>query len=229
MQTGIDHISMFLLGLMGSGHCLGMCGPLVVALPGSYGRWQAHAGYHAGRLITYTAVGAAMGALGRSLAGLASLPPQAPLVWTGRIQLALSLPVALFLLILGLHRMGLLPEPDWMAKAIPQRIPGYGKVMARIVNRDGIRWLLVMGIMLGLLPCGLSYAAFARALAAGGPFRGALMTAVFGLGTLPVLMLLGTGAGILWQRFRLQAEIIAGLIMLGMAASLLVDAWAVIV
>jgi uncharacterized protein len=228
MPPGFDHTSMFLLGLMGSGHCLGMCGPLVIALPGSYARRRAHAIYHAGRLVTYMALGAFFGLLGQGLIGLSVLTPQETLVWAGRIQIAISLPVALFLLILGLHRLGFLREPQWMADAAPQRLPGYRKVLKRVLNKDGIGWLFPMGLMLGLLPCGLSYGAFARALAAGNPSQGALLTALFGLGTLPALMLLGTGAGALWQRFRSQAEIIAGLIMIGMAASMMADLWTAI-
>jgi uncharacterized protein len=225
MQPDFNYMSMFLLGLMGSGHCLGMCGPLVIAFPGSYARQTAHVIYHSGRLITYTLVGAFLGAVGHGLVRLSVLTPQETLVWAGRIQLAISLPVALFLLILGLHRLGFLKEPQWMAEAAPQRLPGYRTVLNRVLNRQGIGWLFPMGLMLGLLPCGLSYGAFARALAAGSPAQGAWMTALFGLGTLPALMLLGTGAGALWQRFRSQAEIIAGLIMIGMAVSLLADLW----
>lgn len=225
MQTGVDHLAMFLLGLTGSGHCLGMCGPLVIALPGSYGRWQAHAIYHAGRLITYSAMGAFLGGIGRGLVHLADFTPHDTLVWTSRIQVAISLPVALFLLLLGLNRVGLLDEPQWMAKASPQRIPGYGSVLKRVLNQDRPRWLFPMGLMLGLLPCGLSYGAFARSLAAGGPGQGALMSALFGLGTLPALMILGTGAGALWRRYRPQAEILAGLIMIAMAALLLAKLW----
>jgi uncharacterized protein len=156
---------------------------------------------------------------------LAVLTPQETLVWAGRMQIAISLPVALFLLVLGLHRLGFLSEPQWMADAAPQRLPGYRTVLKRVLDRQGVGWLFPMGLMLGLLPCGLSYGAFARALAAGSSGRGALMTALFGLGTLPALMLLGTGAGAVWQRYRPQAEIIAGLLMIAMAVSLLADLW----
>ena len=55
---------LFLLGFLGSGHCIGMCGPLVVAFPGQSGRFSAHLCYHGGRLLTYVVIGAVMGALG---------------------------------------------------------------------------------------------------------------------------------------------------------------------
>lgn len=216
---------MFLLGLFGSGHCLGMCGPLIVALPGAYGQWRAHFLYHAGRLFAYTVVGALLGGAGQGLIGLADLPAGESAAWTARLQVMLSLPVAGFLLLFGLHRLGMIPEPAWMAKAMPHKLPGFGLVMRRVLDRRGALWLAAMGAMLGLLPCGLSYGAFARAITAGSVLQGAFWTALFGLGTLPALLLLGGGAATLWQRFRPQAELLAGLIMVGMAVALLGDAW----
>lgn len=209
---------MFLLGLFGSGHCLGMCGPLVVALPGADGRWRAHFAYHLGRLMTYTLLGALLGAAGQGMLGLAA--------WSARLQIMLSLPVALFLLLLGLHRLGLVAEPAWLAKADPHRVPGFGRVMRLVLGQRGAGWLLAMGAMLGLLPCGLSYGVFARSLVADSAGQGAVWTLFFGLGTLPGLLILGGGSAALWKRFRPQAELLAGLIMVGMAAALLTDAWA---
>lgn len=63
------------------------------------------------------------------------------------------------------------------------------------MHRERLRWLFAMGLMLGLLPRGLSNGTFARTLAAGGPGQGALLSDLFSLGTLPALMILGTGAG----------------------------------
>ncbi len=221
MENSLDYFSMFLLGLFGTGHCLGMCGPLVVALPGRYERWQAHLIYHLGRLATYTLMGALFGGVGRGVIWFFGLAPPQAILWTGRLQLLLSVPVALFLLFMGLTRLGLLEEPYWLALAMPKKIPGYETVLSNVLNRRNMLWLLGMGLLLGLLPCGLSYGAFARALAGGGMGPGALLTAAFGLGTLPGLLLLGTGAATLFHRFRSQMEIISGLIMIGMAVSLL--------
>jgi sulfite exporter TauE/SafE len=66
---GIDIYGMFLLGLLGTGHCIGMCGPLIFAFPGRTGRLMPHLAYHLGRIITYTGVGAALGAIGQMMAG----------------------------------------------------------------------------------------------------------------------------------------------------------------
>ena len=68
----LDIVSLFLLGLFGTGHCVGMCGPLVFALPGQTGRFVSHLVYHSGRLGIYALIGLLMGGLGAGLARLFS-------------------------------------------------------------------------------------------------------------------------------------------------------------
>lgn len=221
----INTTAAFFLGLLGTGHCLGMCGPLVAVLPGAYGRWQAHLFYHAGRLTTYTLVGAAMGSVGAGVEYLAGEGHSSALLWTTRIQVIISLVAAILLLMLGFIRLGLLHEPQWIARLAPQKLPGYSPALHKIQSRGSMLWLLVMGLILGLLPCGLSYAAFARALACRTILDGAGLTLAFGLGTLPGLLILGTGAARLWQRNRVHADMAAGLLMIAMAAFLIAEAW----
>jgi uncharacterized protein len=221
---GLDLSAMFLMGLLGTGHCLGMCGPLVVALPGRFGSWAAHALYHLGRIGTYSLVGAVLGALGgwqRAAGGQVDL-----LAGTARLQLLVAVFAALFLLLFGLNRLGVLPEPAWMRGIDPRRLPGFGSVLHKAMYRGQWPALFLSGLMLGLLPCGLSYAAFARALAAGGFGGGAVMCLVFGMGTLPGLLALGSGFGALMRRYREQSEMITGLIMITMALFISLDIWA---
>jgi hypothetical protein len=215
--------ALFMLGLLGTGHCIGMCGPLIVALPGQTGRFSAHLAYHAGRLITYTLIGALMGALGGGLIRLASILGSDPMIWMARMQLGIGLLAGLFLLFFGLSRLGFIAEPDWLAVASPSSMPGWRGLMSRVAERRNNGDLFFMGLILGGLPCGLSYAAFAKALSAGGMMAGAAMALVFGLGTLPGLLAVGAGAAALLRRYRRQADLLAGLIMLGMAAMLLVN------
>lgn len=218
-----DLAALFMLGLLGTGHCIGMCGPLVVALPGQSGRFSAHLVYHAGRIATYGLIGMSMGAAGSGLIRLAGWFGGDPLVWVARTQVAISLVAGGFLLLFGLSRLGLIGEPRWMSIAAPDRIPGWRSLFSRAGDRR-LRDLFLMGLLLGGLPCGLSYAAFAKALAGAGMLSGALMTLSFGLGTLPGLLAVGAGAAVLVRRFRRQADILAGLIMLGMAAMLFIRA-----
>jgi sulfite exporter TauE/SafE len=224
MTTPIDTISLFMLGLLGTGHCIGMCGPLVVALPGQTGRFSAHLAYHAGRLITYSIIGACMGAAGSGLIGLAAAVGGDPMVWIARVQVGISFLAGLFLLFFGLSRLGVVAEPQWLAIAMPNRMPGWRRLKSRSAGGRSNSDLFLMGLILGGLPCGLSYAAFAKALSCAGVVSGGAAALIFGLGTLPGLLAVGAGAAVFLNRFRQQADILAGLIMIGMAAILIVKA-----
>jgi sulfite exporter TauE/SafE len=214
--------SVFALGLLGSAHCVGMCGPLVLALPGRTGRTSAHLAYHLGRVTTYTIVGGLAGSAG---AGMTSLGPQgAALRELPGVQVALSLVAAALLLAFGLGRLGIVRPLEELLALTPLRWPGVGALMQRAYRERQTAALVAAGLLLGLLPCGLSYAAFARALPAGGPVEGALLTAVFGLGTLPALLLVGMGASGWVRRHQRPAEILSALLMIGMAVSLALDA-----
>jgi sulfite exporter TauE/SafE len=217
-----------MLGFLGTGHCMGMCGPLVVAFPGQTGRFTAHLAYHAGRLITYALIGGLMGAAGSGLACLATHFGGNPMLWVSRIQVGIGLVAGLFLLFFGLSRVGFIAEPNWLAIAHPNRLPGWQFLVCRAGDKRGNRELLLLGLFLGGLPCGLSYAAFAKSLSSTDIFCGAFMALLFGLGTLPGLLAIGVGAAFLFHRFRQQTDILAGLIMVGMAAMLLVNVFEVV-
>ena len=218
----IDAAALFMLGFWGTGHCIGMCGPLVVAIPGQAGRFSAHLAYHAGRLSSYAIIGGVMGAIGSGIIRIATVYTENPLTWMRGMQLALSAAAGLFLFYFGLCRLGFFNEPVWLTIASPNRIPGWRRVFNRTSTRRGHPDLYVMGFLLGGLPCGLSYAAFAQALSSASIGNGALISFSFGLGTLPGMLAAGAGAGIFLKRFRRQADLLAGLIMIGMAANLLI-------
>ncbi|MBM4059737.1 MAG: sulfite exporter TauE/SafE family protein [Planctomycetes bacterium] len=206
----LDYASMALLGLFGAGHCVGMCGPLVIALPGRAGGVLPHLCYHAGRAGTYTCLGILLGALGGAVAHLGAV---------ARLQVGLSGLAALFLLLFGLVRIGLVPEPALLR--VPNATLGAGFARAQQLARDaGPIGMVPLGALNGLLPCGLSYAALSRALPAGGPLQGGLLVAAFGLGTLPALLLLGTAAGTVLRRHRAIADVLAGVLMIAMAVDL---------
>jgi sulfite exporter TauE/SafE len=216
--------AMALLGLMGTGHCIGMCGPLVAAFPGSAGRFRAHLWYHAGRLATYGVLGVVAGAIGSGIGKVAAAAGGSELLWVARAQVGLSILAGGVLLLMGMARIGLLREPEWMAAASPARIPGFGAFARTVAGRPSDAGMLAVGALMGLLPCGLSYAAFARAMAAEGPLEGGLMVLCFGAGTLPGLLVLGTGVSALVRRYRRQSELLSGAIMVAMAVHLLFDA-----
>ncbi|MBW2455311.1 MAG: sulfite exporter TauE/SafE family protein [Deltaproteobacteria bacterium] len=215
--------SMVALGLLGTGHCVGMCGPLVLALPGRHGRLRAHLLYHLGRITTYTIVGALLGAIGAGLAGLGD-GDGSDLGAVAQVQVVVSLISAALLLLFGLVRLGVVGEPAWMAVASPAKLPGFAGVQRRAAKGQAGVSLVLLGLMLGLLPCGLSFAAFAAALPAGGPWQGGARLLAFGLGTLPGLLLLGTLAAGFARKHARLFDLLAGLLLLGMGGSLAIDA-----
>jgi sulfite exporter TauE/SafE len=128
-----------------------------------------------------------------------------------------------FLLVLGLGQLGIVRRFALISPATPEKIPGYRYLVRAAFARSNSALMAVTGLLMGFLPCGLSYAAFSRALGASGPSEGGALLLAFGLGTLPGLLLIGTGASALSRRYRRHFDIFSGILMIGMAASLLVD------
>ncbi|MBO2033697.1 sulfite exporter TauE/SafE family protein [Siccationidurans ginsengisoli] len=168
----------FLFGLLGSFHCVGMCGAIALALPGAGGAsWRYVAGrvlYNLGRLTTYAALGAAAGLLGQSLR-LAGWQQSLSLLSGGLILLLVAVPERYLggaASMLGLA--GLL-----------------GQVKSKLVYfyaRPSLGAFYTTGLLNGLLPCGLVYLALAGALSAPGVAGAAGYMALFGLGTLPLML-----------------------------------------
>lgn len=167
-MTGLLAAS-FLAGLVGSPHCIGMCGPFVLAC----GRAPAGtAGYHAGRLTTYGVLGALAGGFGDILPGP---------TWIAAVLSLLV--VAWFAAALA----GLVAEPKLA-------IPGAARAMTWAARRRGVTSRYLLGAANGLLPCGLVYAALGIPLASGSVGVGAAAMVLFGLGTVPALLALMLGA-----------------------------------
>jgi sulfite exporter TauE/SafE len=173
----------FMLSLLGGVHCAGMCGGFIGALqmnrPRDVPAARLAAGYHFGRISSYTLAGALAGAIGGSLYAAEVLPVQVVLLVIGSVMLV-AIGVAMF----GSNR--------WL-----KRIEPLGAGIWRVVGpwarrvyppRSG-RQALLAGLAWGWIPCGMVYAALPLALVAGGPLQGALVMFAFGLGTLPNLVL----------------------------------------
>jgi len=195
------------LGLAGSAHCVGMCGPLLVAVGRSFastGRHLQHAAiYHAGRVATYALLGLAAGAFGSTLrvAGLG----RAIAVGSGLLLIAaaiadLRVP----------HGLGL--TGGWSA-----RIARVAAAAHRWGARRPVAGPLATGALNGLLPCGLTYAAVTAALALGTSASAVAFMVGFGLGTVPALVALALTASAVPPsvRLRLRRLAPAALVVLG--------------
>jgi uncharacterized protein len=198
----------FLLGLAGSLHCLAMCGPLALVFPGGNRRWPSlltgRVIYNLGRVLTYTLLGSVIGWLGRhaALAGF---------------QQALSLGLGVFILIilLGLHGKSRIP----IAHTLVERVQGG---VARLLHHPGIGILFPIGILNGLLPCGLVYVALAGAAVQSTSVNGAVFMFSFGMGTFPMMLAVSLGATRVRQVNRVWAKRAMPFAALTVAAFLLV-------
>jgi sulfite exporter TauE/SafE len=202
------YLALFLVGLLGGTHCVGMCGGIVGALSmGAPGRWSMHLAYNAGRILSYTAAGAAAGALG---AASMSLEGQMP------VRLVLYLLANLMLVALGLYLLGVTRALAFTERAGQHLWRRLQPLTRRFLPARTIGQALPLGLLWGWLPCGLVYSALASSLTAGSASRGALLMLLFGLGTLPNLLL----AGILFARLnefvrRPVVRTLSGLLVLG--------------
>lgn len=186
--------AVFLASLLGSLHCVGMCGGLVTVWAGAdatrgLARGAGHLAYNAGRLASYAALGAAAGALGATLdlAGRFAGVQRAALGISGVLILAWG--SYALLQALGV-RLPSAPVPGWLSRRVGR---GIGAVRSRPpAVRAG-----VIGLLTGLLPCGWLYAFVVTAAGTGDGLHGALMMAVFWLGTLPALGAVGFGVQVL--------------------------------
>ncbi|MBI5783179.1 MAG: sulfite exporter TauE/SafE family protein [Gammaproteobacteria bacterium] len=194
MPTEITLVSAFLVGLLGSTHCLGMCGGIVGALTlglkddirrSPWSLFPYLAAYNLGRIASYTLAGAALGLASAQVLHL--VPPASA-------RLAAKVISAGFMIALGLYLTGC-----WRGLTVLERLGG--KLWTRIepmgrrflpVNHPGKA--LALGLVWGWLPCGLVYSALAWSLASGDAMRGATLMLAFGLGTLPMLFAMGATA-----------------------------------
>ena len=201
----------FVTGLLGTGHCIGMCGGLVSALSlseaGRQGGWFFHLLYNLGRISTYTFIGAVVGWLGSALA------------YTDRFKMvtrSLLIGSDVFVILVGLGTAGLFA---WL-NVSKLDFPGPMKAMTLAVA--GLRRLppaisaLPLGLLFGFIPCGYLYAVAITAAQSASVATGALMLFAFGLGTAPALLLFGGAAHWLSGRARTWMLRIAGLVVASM-------------
>lgn len=178
-----SYLALFLIGLLGGTHCIGMCGGIVGALSmGSGSRQLLHLAYNFGRIVSYGAAGAIAGALGG--AGLA-LSGQLPL------RIALFVAANLMLVALGLYLMGVtraLAFSERLGQRLWRRLQPLSK---RFLPARTVAQAFPLGLLWGWLPCGLVYSALVTALTSGSAVRGAGLMLAFGVGTLPNLLLAG--------------------------------------
>jgi len=168
----------FTIGLLGSLHCVGMCGPIALSLPYQGSQRVYAAGnvllYNLGRVATYSLLGIIIGMVGRGffLAGFQSY---------------VSIGLGVLLLAIALFSINV--ESRLLQIPLMQGLNAWvKKQLGKLLRQRGPSRLFLIGLLNGLLPCGLVYMAIAGALAAGSIFDSALYMSLFGIGTIPLMM-----------------------------------------
>lgn len=200
-----DLVVVFIIGLVGSVHCVGMCGGFVLALAQGHdhaARLQLHQVlYYLGKTGTYALFGALAGGFGAVLGGL----------FAG-VQNALSIALGVVLVGIGLGLVGVLRQIRPMA-----RVPGMARLSAALgalLRRPSYGATLGLGALNGLLPCALVYGLLVKAAATGSVLGGALTMAVFGLSTIPALYLLALSGFLMRPLWRSRLNYVGGVLVI---------------
>lgn len=193
-------LAAFLTGLVGSLHCLGMCGPIALALPAGAGGAHYFWGrvlYNLGRVMTYGALGALVAMMGVAAAMF-------------DVQRWFSLGLGGVMLVLALYHYG----------AFGRRMQGdnrlsraWRRAMGRVMQVRGLGGMLSLGLLNGLLPCGLVYAGLFLAADSRAAWEGAAKMALFGLGTVPLMLGLSWSGRWLGAWLRPRARFIMPIVM----------------
>ena len=204
-ETGLGYL--FLIGLLTSPHCVGMCGGILlgsVTKDAPRATLRAGAEYQLGRVAAYTAMGAIFGALGTVL------------TYTMREKSMVFTLVGLAVALLGLHMWGLLPG---LRGLFPEQrsacsLPGAAR------RRVGSSPLLI-GLLTGLMPCGALYAMWLLSMSSGSAGQGALKMLAFALGTVPLLFAFSTFGAWLPRRWNKYLRKLGSILITAMGAKML--------
>lgn len=169
--------SAFILGLLGSLHCVGMCGPIAFMLPvdrsNSFKKVSQIAIYHFGRLLSYSLIGLVFGLLGKSF-------------YLFGIQQQLSIIIGILMIIIVILPHKVIGKYN-LSKPLYRIISKVKSSLGKALKKKTADTFLTIGFLNGFLPCGLVYMAVFGAIATGSLLEGSLYMLLFGLGTIPLM------------------------------------------
>ncbi len=204
-------VTAFIMGGVGSLHCVGMCGPLALSLPvvgNSYlAKFRSSLLYNIGRMITYAALGALFGLAGLSFSLMG-------------FQQGLSLTLGIVIICVVL-----LPKQAWIIDTHHITQKTFAKLrgaLAGLFRRRNYQSVFFIGLLNGLLPCGLVYMALAGAVATASVVNSSLFMAAFGLGTLPLMWSISFFGSFINIRTRITVRRAYPYFMVGIACLLII-------
>lgn len=192
----------FLMGVAGSAHCVGMCGPIALAVPsmgsGNGARMASTALLNAGRITVYVLLGLAFGSFGEGLRLVG-------------LQRGVSITAGILLIVAALVPAAV--ERLGAQSRLAIFISRLRSIMSRQLRRTSPEAIFLGGALNGLLPCGLVYGAAIGAAATGSLVNGALFMLLFGAGTIPALVIVRSGGNLLRGSWRMRLRRLAPVIM----------------
>ena len=200
-ESSMSYGLFFVTGLLTSVHCVAMCGGINLSqsLPGR-GKWAALL-YNAGRVASYTLIGALLGTVGYLLGG-------GSFAVSPLLQGVVKLLAGAFMLLSGINLLGLFPVLRRLRLPLPKL-------------QGGSRLPFVIGLLNGLMPCGPLQAMQLAALGSGSPVSGALSMLFFSLGTVPLMLGLGGLVALLGQRLARYVNLIGAVLVAVFGVSML--------
>jgi hypothetical protein len=198
----------FMTGILGSGHCVGMCGALVSGFflkLGESGRALLPvAAYHAARLSMYTLVGVIAASLGAVLVQTGII---------GKAQGILQIVAGVVVILLGLETMGL---SRWRLTVGFARISWLHRLLFEAPRKGAVAGAAIGGVVNGLMPCAMTMAMAVKATTAATPVEGGLLLLAFGAGTLPSMLFVSLvfrklGAGVRGALLKAAAVVVIAL------------------
>lgn len=179
----MELIAGFILGFLGSFHCVAMCGPIALSLPSSnktkLNFLVERLSYNLGRILTYSILGMIFGFFGER-------------IFLGGFQQIISIAIGIVIIITLLKFfIGKFTKKEKNIFTIQQSNSNFSffkNLFAKFYSKNSKVSLLGIGILNGFLPCGFVYIALAGAVTSGTPINGALFMMLFGFGTLPLML-----------------------------------------
>lgn len=185
----------FISGVLGSAHCIGMCGGIAATMSLGAGRLRSavvrQLAWSSGRIVTYCFLGVLISAVGAKL-----LRAQGQTVW---LQSVFAIVAGVLLMLQGLHAAG------WISFRIRRKATApclTRSVFAQFFSGGSATGAFVAGLLTGFLPCGLVYSFLALAASSGHVAHGVLIMLAFGLGTIPVMVVTGAGLSLATMNVR---------------------------
>lgn len=213
-ETGMGYGMLFIIGLITSVHCVAMCGGIglsqSILKKGDEKTLKNPLAYNLGRVCSYTLIGLVLGAVGGLLGGNMGLA--VPYYVQGIIKLI----AGVFMVIAGINMLGIFP---WFRKLSLHMPAGVAKLIGAKNVSD--RGPFVIGLLNGFMPCGPLQAMWLVVLASGSLFAGALSMFMFSLGTVPLMLGLGSFVSLLGKKFTGQVMRVGAVLVVVMGLAMM--------